>query len=126
LILLDSNALLWWLADDPRLGADARHVIETSHLVLSPASLWEIAIKSAKRNLPIDLGRTIAFAHDAGIARLAISDAHLLQVQALPHEGHADPFDRMIIAQALTERIPILTSDRQFTRYGVDVIDARR
>lgn len=123
-VLLDTNALLWLLDGDDRLGPSARHEVERAEtLSVSVASLWEIAIKVSLRKLaPIPgLHRAV---RDLGFDRLAISDAHLGALEHLPHL-HRDPFDRLLISQALVERLTVLTADRAFTAYAVPVLDAR-
>lgn len=123
-LLLDTNALLWVVAGDRRLGAQARADVESAAgLVVSVATLWEIAIKvslgklGALPTLPTVLER-------AAVQRLGIEDAHLVRLQELPWE-HRDPFDRLLIAQALAEGLTVLTADPAFAGYGVPVRDAR-
>lgn len=84
------------------------------------ASLWEIAIKSAlgKLNAPEDLPRR---AQELGFEFLPVTEEHVWQVRSLPHH-HGDPFDRLLIAQAQLERLPIVTADVAFDAYDVDVI----
>jgi PIN domain nuclease of toxin-antitoxin system len=120
-VLLDTNALLWLLADDHRLSPSARQKIENaSEILISEASLWEIAIKiSIKKLSPIPgLHETV---RDLGFKRLHLEDAYLLIVQALPMV-HRDPFDRMLVAQALSEEVPLVTSDIFLKDYGVAII----
>lgn len=123
-LLLDTNALLWLLAGDRRLGAGARSDIESAATVIvSVASLWEIAIKVSLGKLAPMSGLPQAL-RDGGVQRLGIDDAHLHQVETLPWH-HRDPFDRLLIAQALTEGLTVLTADEAFAGYGVPVRDAR-
>ncbi len=122
-LLLDTNVLLWMLDDDTRLGASARAGIHHAEaLAVSVASLWEIAIKISIRKLA-----PIPGLHDAvgnlGLERLPIAGPHLLALQELPHL-HRDPFDRLLISQALVERLTVLTADPAFASYDVPVIDA--
>jgi PIN domain nuclease of toxin-antitoxin system len=88
------------------------------------ASVWELAIKTARGKLPLP-GRSVASLLDEvdrlGILILPIERAHILRTETLPHL-HRDPFDRMIIAQSLAEGVPVLTADPMFARYGVEVI----
>ena len=122
-LLLDSHALLWWL-DETELAAEARDAIaEPDNAVwVSAASVWELAIKAStgKLHLPGDLRQQI---EDEGFLELPISAAHGLRAGALPRI-HADPFDRMLIAQALIGGLTIVTRDRRFPRYGVAVFPA--
>ncbi|MEO0804006.1 MAG: type II toxin-antitoxin system VapC family toxin [Cyanobacteria bacterium J06642_2] len=124
--LLDTNAFLWWLADRNRLTATARHFIREPEngLYLSVASAWEISIKAktGKLKLPetpeIYIPSRIAH-YDFQV--LDITMPHVLKVWSLPLI-HRDPFDRIIIAQSQVETLPIVSSDRVFTQYGLDVI----
>ncbi len=119
-ILLDTNALLWLLNDDPRLSSAARVVIEdASEILISEISLWEISIKvSIGKLAPIPSLLTVI--RDLGFRRLNIKNDYLARYETLPFI-HRDPFDRMLIAQALSEDITILTSDDIFKDYGVKV-----
>jgi PIN domain nuclease of toxin-antitoxin system len=121
--LLDTHAFLWLLAGDARLGAAARRRIEDPRheTVLSIASIWEMAIKVGlgKLRLGPSLDETIQRgARDNGIGLLAISAEHAIRVADLPPH-HRDPFDRLLVAQALHEGIPLLANDPAFDAYGV-------
>jgi PIN domain nuclease of toxin-antitoxin system len=124
--LLDTHAFLWWLVDDPRLSPRAHAAIRDSgnEILFSAASAWEIAIKAG-------LGR-IAFEDDLaeyiprqvvanGFGHLPIRFEHALQVFRLPLL-HRDPFDRMLVAQAQVEQMPLLTADPAIARYRVEVV----
>lgn len=119
------SPLLWLLDGDQRLGPEARRAVEAADvLAVSVASLWEISIKiSIGRLGPLD--GLLPAVRDLGFERLDIRDEHLTALQALPLR-HRDPFDRLLIAQALTGGLTVLTSDDVFTGYGIPVIDARR
>ena len=113
--LLDTCALLWWMADAPELGRTARRVIadRRNRIVVSAASLWEIAIKRRKGRLTgVDeyLGRYAEFHATWGFSTLVIEPADAVSAGALsiPHE---DPFDRMLIAQSHRIAAPIVTCD---------------
>ncbi len=124
-LLLDTNALLWLLAGDPRLGAQARHEVEAAaELVVSAASLWEIAIKVSIGKLTA-LPELPAVLAEAGVRRLGIEDEHLRRLESLPWH-HRDPFDRLLIAQAQAEALTVLTADPTFDDYAVPARDARR
>jgi PIN domain nuclease of toxin-antitoxin system len=125
-ILLDTQCWLWMAAAPERLSRKGRRMLEDTdnELLLSAASAWEIAIKHAlgKLHLPAPPehyvpSRTIAL----GTTPLAIEHAHALRVATLPAH-HRDPFDRLLVAQALVDRLPVMTADAVFRRYGVDVI----
>lgn len=119
--LVDTHALLWWLADDASLSAGARHALADpgQDALVSTASIWEIAIKRAlgKLTAPDDLPDLIVA---AGFDLLAVTAAHAWQVRDLPLH-HRDPFDRLLVAQALVEDVPVVTSDARFADYGVPV-----
>ena len=125
-LLLDTQALLWFVLDDPRLSGKARDtLIATEGLVfVSPASLWEIAIKIrlGKSALPAPFS---AFWEEQlrtnDLTLLPISISHTARVVDLPFR-HRDPFDRLLIAQALVEGIPIVSSDDLFDYYSVERI----
>lgn len=119
-LLVDTHVVLWWLADDPELSATAREAIAdpANEPLVSTASVWEIAIKRAlgKVEAPDDLPETVV--HE-GFSWLPVGAAHAWQVQKLPMH-HRDPFDRLLIAQALAEGLPIVTADARFREYAVD------
>lgn len=122
-LLLDTHALLWWLAGDRRLQGKARRAIEdaSNTIFVSAASAWEIAAKTRVRRLP---GAT-RVADDVpgwlagqGFQGLDITVRHAQNAGSLPGE-HRDPFDRMLIAQALTEGLTLVSNDEIFDAYGV-------
>jgi PIN domain nuclease of toxin-antitoxin system len=120
--LLDTHILLWWLADDPRLPPLAAEAIANPdvEVIVSSATAWEIALKRAAGRLeaPDDLlGAMEANDFDS----LSITVAHALAAGALP-EHHSDPFDRMLIAQARTEGLTLITVDRHFPEYDVEIL----
>ena len=119
-LLVDSHAVLWFVAGDRRrISSALRARIEASEAVISIAGLWEIAIKSALGRLeaPDDLPGRI---QELGFELLPVSPEHAWQVRSLPHPG--DPFDRLMIAQAQLERLPIVSADAAFDEYDVTVI----
>ena len=124
--LLDTHTFLWWITDDPRLSVEARKIIAEgeNELYLSAASGLEIAIKAGlgRLVLPDDPGIFIPeqMAQNA-ILPLPIRMRHVLHVSHLP-DHHRDPFDRLLVAQAQLEDMPILSSDPQIARYPVRII----
>ncbi len=123
-LLLDTHTFIWWLADDPRLGADAKGIIADSQnmVFVSAATGWEISIKKAlgKLEAPDDLD---ALVEKEGFEHLPITFYHGEQAGALPGH-HRDPFDRILIAQAQAEGLVIVTADRIIPEYGVKVVFA--
>jgi PIN domain nuclease of toxin-antitoxin system len=120
-LLVDSHALLWFVAGDRRrISAALRARIEAAEVMVSIAGLWEIAIKSAlgKLDAPDDLPQR---AQELGFELLPVAPEHAWQVRSLPHH-HGDPFDRLLIAQAQLERLSIVTADAAFDDYDVAVI----
>jgi PIN domain nuclease of toxin-antitoxin system len=127
-ILLDTQCWLWMAASHERLSDRARALIEASdnELYLSAASAWEIAIKHSlgKLRLPEPPARYVPSRLDAmRTLALPIEHSHALHVATLPAH-HRDPFDRLLIAQAQLEDLPILTADPLFARYDVTTITA--
>lgn len=125
-VLLDTQVWLWMLGAPERLSRKARALVvsQENELLLSAASAWEIAIKQAvgKLQMPEAPEEYIPpLMIQTAITPLAVNHRHALRVASLPAH-HRDPFDRMLIAQAQIEELPILTADRTFRRYDVDVL----
>ncbi len=125
-LLLDTHTLLWCFTADPSLSSRARRLIEdgSNELLVSAASVWEIAIKVRLGKLPT--GEVLINDLDAYLARLGcdglpISLSHAVRAGVLRGE-HRDPFDRMLIAQAQAENLPIISNDRIFDAYHVQRI----
>lgn len=121
--LLDTHALLWWLDGDERLPLPVREWIgNPSHVVLvSAASAWEIATKVRIGKLPgaVEVAeRFHACLMEQSFTPLAISMDHSLRAGSLPGP-HRDPFDRMLIAQAQAENIPLISNETLFDGYGI-------
>ena len=124
MILLDTHAVLWFVGGSPELSAAARNAIENEADVrVSVASLWEIAIKLSTGKLSITLGfdGLIVDLTNNAIAILPLEVPHLRHILTLPPH-HRDPFDRVIIAQALCEGVTLVTRDPLFLPYGVSVL----
>ncbi len=121
-VLLDTHILLWWLSGDEALPAHAAQIIADSGTVVlvSAASVWEIAIKKAVGRL--DAPDDLLDALDANaFEALAITAAHAVAAGELPAH-HADPFDRMLIAQARMEGLTLITADDTFAQYDVNLL----
>jgi PIN domain nuclease of toxin-antitoxin system len=121
-LLLDTHAVLWWLADDTRIGDEVtRHLTDdTNQLLLSAVVVWEVATKRSlgKLDAPEDLAPTLL---DAGAQPLPVTIDHAAALEKLPWH-HRDPFDRLLIAQALTEDAAIVSRDEPLSEYGVTVL----
>lgn len=119
-LLLDTHVLLWAVLNDPRLTEAQADAITQGELYLSSASVWEIGIKRAIGKL--DVPETLfEVAVDAGCKPLPISWTHAEAAAALPRH-HADPFDRMLVAQAQCEGLALVSSDNKLAAYDVALI----
>lgn len=124
--LLDTHTFLWWNMDDPKLSARARELIADAgnEIYLSAASAWEMAIKVSKGRLVLPeepdryVADRMAYYH---FLPLPVQLSHALQVYHLP-AIHQDPFDRLLVAQAQVEGLPLLTGDEEIARYEVKMI----
>ena len=126
--LLDTHILLWWLFNDPKLNAECREIVRNpAHRILvSSVSAWEIATKYRIGKLPE--ARQIVeeysqILHQSKFIELPITSAHALRAGSLPI-SHRDPFDRMIVAQAELENLPVITYDAAFQTGLIRVIPA--
>ena len=121
-LLIDTPSFLWWMGASPALSGVARAAIAdpTNEVLISIASVWELTIKvsTGKLNFPADPETII---RGEGFTVLAISFAHLRQLGTLPLL-HKDPFDRILVAQAVVEATPLVTADRQLVRYSVPIV----
>lgn len=127
-LLLDTHIALWAIADHPNLGDSARSLIgDPDNMVLvSAVSVWEIAIKHARtpdgpNGMPISGTQALSWFREAGFTSLPVSAAHAAALDGLP-PLHADPFDRLLVAQAMTEPLRLLTRDRRIRAYSDLVI----
>lgn len=116
-ILLDTHLLLWAVAEPRKLPAAARQRIDGSDVFVSAVSIWEVSIKSALGKLAADPAELLAEIEPAGFSLLPITGEHAAAVSRLP-AVHMDPFDRMLIAQAKTEPLLLLTNDSLLAAYG--------
>ncbi len=121
-VLLDTHALLWWLGDDPKLGAKARDLIVNveNEILVSAVSLWEITVKSRIGKLNVTVEDVLAVLPDQGFQRIDTTDDHLAALQHLSIH-HRDPFDHLLIAQASAEGALFLSEDEHASKYGVPV-----
>ena len=119
--LLDTHVLLWAAQDSPALSAAARDILgNPKHdILISVANIWEVVIKSGlgRDDFAVDSVRLREQAIRAGFGELPIRAPHVLEVRALP-QVHADPFDRILLAQARVEQLTLLTSDQKVLQYG--------
>lgn len=121
-LLLDTHAALWWLADDDRIGEDViRHLTDdTNQVLISAVVVWEVATKRSlgKLDAPADLAPTLV---GAGAQPLPVTLEHAAAVEKLPWRIR-DPFDRLLVAQALTEDAAIVSRDEPLSEYGVAIV----
>lgn len=124
-LLVDSAALIWWFADDERLGPAAADVMEdpSTEAYVSVASAWEIEMKRASGKLRVD-GDVPEWLEAGLMYDLPVRLRHAIAAAALPMH-HRDPFDRMLVAQARAEGLVLLTPDEALRQYEVPLIDAR-
>ncbi len=129
-LLLDTHIALWAITGDRRLSANACALIldTENEVIVSAASVWEIAIKHALArgrpdDMPVSGSQALNAFTAAGYAMLPISPAHAAAIEQLPRL-HDDPFDRMLLAQAITEPLRLLTSDARVLAYGRETIRA--
>lgn len=117
-LLLDTHIFLWVVTDNSALKTSARRLIETADEVyVSAVSIWEIAIKARLGKIEADTDLLVDELPRAGFRDLPVSVKHAARIASLPPH-HADPFDRLLIAQAITEPLRFLTADRILARYS--------
>ncbi len=120
-LLLDTQIALWALTDSPRLSAKARMWIEPieNDIYFSAASIWEISIKHrlARKDMPVSGAEAAKLFLEAGYYELPVTSIHAAATEQLPPH-HEDPFDRILVAQAFSEPLRLLTHDRQLPAYG--------
>ena len=125
-LLLDTHVALWAITDSPRLSARARDLIQAakSTVWISTASVWEIAIKHAlgRGEMPVSGEDAARYFRDSGYRFLPVDVDHALAVESLPAH-HQDPFDRILVAQALTEPMRLMTHDPVVARYSDTIIE---
>jgi PIN domain nuclease of toxin-antitoxin system len=124
--LLDTHVFLWWTTNDPKLSTKARDLIRDPHnsLSFSVVSAWEILLKARAGRSPIPGNLAKFFESNIQYHNFAVLDlhlAHLIKLYSLPTR-HRDPFDQLLVAQAQTENLPIITIDAKMADYDVEVI----
>ena len=124
-VLLDTHVALWAITDSPQLSPKARDMLlgARSHLWVSAASLWEIAIKHSlgRGAMPVSGEEALGYFRQAGYGILPIEPEHAVAVEQLASH-HQDPFDRLLVAQALTEPMRLLTHDERVASYNDAII----
>lgn len=124
-LLLDTRAFLWFVTGDTRLSRAARRALESAdnELILSAASVWEMAIMASlgRLTLPMSVEDSIAEKVESGFSVLSVDWTHAAAVEVLP-PYHRDPFDRLLVAQALAENLALVTNDPAIRSYGVKVV----
>jgi PIN domain nuclease of toxin-antitoxin system len=116
-VLVDTQLLLWALATPARLPPPTKKYISDAEVYVSAASIWEIGIKAALGKLQADPAEVLSALEPAGFIELPVTGIHAARVATLP-PIHRDPFDRMLVAQALTEPMLLLTNDVALASYG--------
>ena len=119
-LLLDTQVMLWWLLDAPRLRPDTRQLIGGNSCLVSVASVWEVAIKHRLGKLPVAPASFRDHCLQSGGTLLPVLDSHAIETSALPRI-HDDPFDRLLIAQARLEGLMAVSADRHWPSYDVSL-----
>jgi PIN domain nuclease of toxin-antitoxin system len=116
-LLLDTHIFLWSVNDDPKLSQQARSLIlDADEVFVSSASIWEASIKAGLGKLDVDVNLLVNEIANSGFLELPVRASHAAQVRSLP-DIHRDPFDRLLIAQAITEPLRLVTADGYLERY---------
>jgi PIN domain nuclease of toxin-antitoxin system len=125
-LLLDTHVALWAITDNPKLPKKARELIESpkSSVWISAATIWEIAIKHSlgRGDMPVSSQEALRYFRDSGYGFLPVEPEHAAAVENLPAH-HADPFDRILVAQALVEPMRLITRDAIVARYSNTIIE---
>ncbi|MGH8785970.1 MAG: type II toxin-antitoxin system VapC family toxin [Cupriavidus necator] len=121
-ILLDTHVFIWAVTHDPKLSQTAeRLILDAEEVFISAASIWEISIKAGLDKIEVDVDELIAEIAAAGFRELPVTNTHAAAVRHLPNH-HRDPFDRLLIAQAITEPLRLLSADEHVWKYSDLVI----
>lgn len=125
-LLLDTHVALWAIADNPKLPKKAREMIESpkSSVWISAATIWEIAIKYSlgRGDMPVSSQDALHYFRESGYRFLPVEPEHAVAVENLPSHHH-DPFDRILVAQALVEPMRLITHDPMLARYSDTIIE---
>lgn len=124
-LLLDTHIFLWWIKGEAKLSKSIRSkILHASEVYVSSASIWESAIKIKLKKLDGDVNEIVEAIAESGFLELPITACHAAAVAGLP-DIHRDPFDRILVAQAISEPLTLLTVDEQLKNYSelVEVID---
>lgn len=126
-LLLDTNALIWWLHDSVRLGPRTKQLIADpgTEIIVSIVSLWEVTMKWRVNKMEFSGRVLIEDLNDEKIQPIPVLAEHVLALETLGYH-HKDPFDHLILAQAIVEDAAIVTSDREMALYGVPCVQALR
>lgn len=117
-LLLDTHVYLWWLQDSRKLSKSARsRILAATEIFVSSASIWEATIKSGIGKLEVDIDDLVSEIEISNFRELPVTARHAAAVAKLP-DIHRDPFDRLLIAQALSEPLRLLTADKVLTQYS--------
>lgn len=125
-LLIDSHVMLWCLYEPERLGRSAREAVDAAEdAAVSLASLWELAIKYAKGRLVYSPGQVTMGIGEAGVTELSVEHRHIIKLPFVTL-AHRDPFDAMLVAQAISEDLTLVTADRALLASAYPTLDARR
>jgi len=119
--LLDTHLVYWWMTADTRLGKTTQRIIGKSEIIVSTASVWEMVLKNARGKLPLPEGAVTEQLEAQGFMLLPILPRHIEAARKLICD-HADPFDRLLIAQAQDERVTFLTRDAAILGLGLEAV----
>ncbi len=121
-MLLDTHIFLWWIKGDAKLSKTVRsRILHASEIYISSASIWELVIKIKLKKLNADINQIVESIGESGFLELPITSSHAVAVSTLP-DIHRDPFDRLLIAQAISEPLILLTADVTLKDYS-DLIE---
>ena len=122
-VLTDTHSLVWALSDPDSLSTEARRVLGESEVTASVVNLWELCLKAQKKDALVadPLPWWNKYIVKYGIPALPIRAAHVMALGALA-DIHKDPFDRILVAQSIVEKLPLVTKDAHLAKYGVQII----